>query len=513
MPLINEVVQAEDGVLIDSFGAGLDWVACGDLAREAPAMAPALATLLQKYNDEYPDAELRLEITGDRARVVGAQEYVAANAAQKTVRDIATALCGERLRESELVAFAYSETSLEYDHVELIWGLITQLPSLLAMASGTVMVLSCEGQIKPGIHCSGDPSLLARVTADGIAWRHPWTRSALSLQTVARQRADAMPLFVLFLGAGASVGFGLPSGDKLRNDVLSRLMDRPVDESTFDAVAHDWWKSLLDAEQLTDLEKSLGEDSFVETLTLEMVLEHEQQEESQRFSSSLAQFAEQHDRIVSAIRADPPVDDPLSQLVALRQRLVLVTVNFDQVIEARCKSDDIQTFATEEELGRFPQALEEYLAVGGPVPLLKMHGDIGKPDTIVANISRTSAGLNDARFAAIQSLIAAMQRNQFRPWWYVGYSMRDRDLDPVWKDPTFYKFQERWVSPFADPNVVAFIRASRLQGWSDQQLPVNDPGDRIITWTADDFFRQLHSTVGKKWSTAGAIGSTGTSTP
>lgn len=499
IPLIREAIQAEDGIMLDSAGAGSDWVECGDVVTEAPQLVDAVSAVLEHYNCEDPDADLRLEMETDRARVVGAQEYVAANAAQRTLRDIASALLDLRLRESELVAFAYSETSLEYDHAELVWGTIKQLPSLLAMSTGTVMVLACEGQLQYGIHCSKDPSLLARVAEDGIAWRHTWARSAVPLQVVARQTSKSMPLFVLFLGAGASVGFGLPSGDKLRNEVLSRLMDRPVDESTFDTVAHDWWRHLADTAQLTDLELALGEQDFVNTLTLEMVLEHEQQEESQRFSSSLSQFSELHDKIVTALRATVRSDDPLRKLVSLRQRLVIVTVNFDQVIEARCDQGDIQSFATEEELALFPSALAAYVRDGGPVPLLKMHGDIGKPETIVANISRTSAGLNEARFGAIQSLVSALQANQFRPWWYVGYSMRDRDLDTVWKDPRFYKFQERWVSPFADRNVLAFIRASRLQGWSDQQLAVGDPAERLITWTADDFFQQLYDMVGSRW--------------
>ena len=499
IPLIREVIQTEDGILLDSTGVGSDWVESGDVAVDAPQLAAAVSAMLDLYNGEDTDANLHLEFEANRARVLGAQEYVAANAAQRTLRDIASALLDERLRESELVAFAYSETSLEYDHAALVWGTIKQLPSLLAMSTGTVMVLACEGHLQFGIHCSGDPSLLARVAADGIAWRHTWAKSAVPLKVVARQTSQSMPLFVLFLGAGASVGFGLPSGDKLRNDVLSRLMDRPVDESTFDTVAHDWWHHLEDTEQLTGLELALGEQEFVNTLTLEMVLEHEQQEESQRFSSSLAQFRELHDKIVAALRTTVRSDDPLRKLASLRQRLVIVTVNFDQVIEARCAEEDIQSFATEEELAQFPSALEAYLRKGGPVPLLKMHGDITKPETIVANISRTSAGLNEARFGAIQSLMSALQAQQFRPWWYVGYSMRDRDLDTVWKDPGFYKFQERWVSPFADQNVLAFIRASRLQGWSDQQLVVGDPAERLITWTADDFFEQLYDIVGSRW--------------
>lgn len=500
MPLIAEVIRAEDGVVVDSTGAGADWVESGEVESEAPALVTAINVLLDHFNREQPDAGLRLDFDSGRCRVAGAQDYVAANAAQKAIRDIATALTRDVLRESEFVAFAYSEASLEYAHTSLVWTLVRELPGLLKMTTGTVMVMSCEGQIKVDIHCSGDPSLVARVTSDGIAWRHPWAKSLVPLQTVGRQDSDAMPMFVLFLGAGASMGFGLPSGDNFRNDVLSRLTEMPVDEGTFESVVRSWWNHLRDTGQLSDVELATGEDAFVETLTLEVVLEHEQQEESQRFSSSLGRFARQHANTVARIRAAADGDDPIRKLVSLRHRLVLVTVNFDQVIEARCESDDIKSFATEQELIDFPAYLDEYLKNGGAVPLLKIHGDITKPETIVANISRTSAGLTSARFQALQYLIESMHPNQFRPWWYVGYSMRDRDLDTIWKDPRFYGFQERWISPFADANVEAFIRASRIQGWNDQQLPTNNLGDRLITWTADDFFEQLYATVGSRWT-------------
>lgn len=503
MPLISEALRAEDGVLLDSSGAGADWVESGDLSTDAPKMIAAINILLDSFNVDYPEAALSLEVDSDRARVVGAQDYDSANAAQQTIRDIVTSLCTDLLRESDLVAFAYSEASLEHKHTRVIWDLVNDLPTLLGMSTGTTLLLSCEGQLHVDIHCSGDPSLLARIANDGIGWRNVWRKSALPLRTISRHDESSMPLFVLFLGAGASVGFGLPSGDKLRNEVLSRLMEQPVDESTFNIVAHEWWADLAASGQLSPIEIAVGEESFVDTLTLETVLEHEQQEESQRFSSSLVGFAKMHDRIIAAITENRVGDDPLRSLVSLKRRLLLITVNFDQVIEARCEAGDVQAFATEEELKAFPAALDTYLENGGPVPLLKLHGDITKPETIVANISRTSAGLNEARSTAIRSVVVRMEESSVRPWWYVGYSMRDRDLDTVWKDPVFYKFHERWVSPFIDPNVMAFVQASRLQGWKDRQLNVDDYTDRFITWTADDFFRQLYAAVGPKWKESG----------
>ena len=104
IPLIREVIQTEDGILLDSTGVGSDWVESGDVAVDAPQLAEAVSAMLDLYNGEDTDANLHLEFEANRARVLGAQEYVAANAAQRTLRDIASALLDERLRESELVA-------------------------------------------------------------------------------------------------------------------------------------------------------------------------------------------------------------------------------------------------------------------------------------------------------------------------------------------------------------------------------------------------------------------------
>ena len=500
LPLIREAIEAEDGVLVDAYDVGADWVDCGDLETGKPELLAGVESVLDVYNTRYPEANLRVEFDGGRARIAGDQEYEAASAAQQAIRDVAAALCSRRLSDADLVAIAYSEASLEYEHVRVLWELLMRLPVLLGMTTGTVMVVACEGTLRIPIHCTGDPSLRARVGSEGISWRHSWERSALPFEVAARQEESAMPLFVLFLGAGASTGFGLPSGDSFRNEVLSRLMNQSVDESTFEAVAREWWTRLQVSDQLTEQEQLLGVDLFVETLTLEVVLEHEQQEEGQRYSSSLRRFATMHDEIVEKIRQRDGSDDPLRRLVALKKHLVLVTVNFDQVIEARCDPGDIRTFTTESELAEFPGYLDTYLRGGGPVPLLKMHGDIHLPETIVANISSTSAGLSTARFDAIHALISRQQSNVYRPWWYVGYSMRDRDLDTVWRDPRMYSFHEQWIAPFLDPNVATFIKSYRLRGWSDGRLIVSGPAERLVSWTADDAFAELYRTVGPLWA-------------
>src|SRR5205085_176826 len=121
---------------------------------------------------------------------------------------------------------------------------------------------------------------------------------------------------------------------------------------------------------------------------------------------------------------------------------------------------------------------------GGPIPVLKLHGTIERPDTIVATVDQTLRGLSPAKTSALQAL-GGLRKTL--PWVYVGYSMRDLDLESVLALPMFYRnLDERWVSPFTVPTARQFTERHRVYG--------NDSLDfwqRSITQTADVFCEEL----------------------
>lgn len=503
-PLIAAVLAAEDGALVDATECGRG-VPCGDLVAEAPKLVQAVEDLLDAYNVDDPGADLKLTISGRYATVEGAVDYEGVNSAQRAFRELATAVCADRLRAADLTAIVYAEDALEEAHVRHVWSLLMRLPEVLNLQpSATLAVIAGDGQVDFDTHCSGNPSLRYRlIEPEGLLRRHTHTRAVDPIQQLARYSAADMPLMVLFLGAGASVAEGLPTGDTLRNQALGQLMGRSVDRGNFDAVARAWWLELGRNDGLSAGEIAAGIDRFVETLTLERVLEREQQIENQTFSTTLRDFARKHAEVITSLearsRAGGLDDDPLRRILRARQRLVLLTVNFDRVLEVRAGDAALHPIVTEGDLGDFETYLPEYLENGGPIPLVKLHGDIDDPDTIVANLRETGAGLSHARDRALLALISALEEKPIRPWWYVGYSMRDRDLDTTWKSPRFHKFQEHWVAPFLDPSVERFIKENRQVPWERASRP-QTAYDRLISLTASDFFDEFAGRVTSRWS-------------
>jgi hypothetical protein len=165
-------------------------------------------------------------------------------------------------------------------------------------------------------------------------------------------------------------------------------------------------------------------------------------------------------------------------------RLVVLTVNFDTLLDG--PASDVRVFATNEQFEQFPAYLDEYTRVGGPTPLLKLHGTIDVRASIVANVEDTLPGLEPARAAALTALMGKGRANVV----YVGYSMRDLDLGPFLGQQVFGLFaEEMWVTPFPEGTVEAFAARYRTRNWLEGDR--RSVESRTITQTSDSFIRQL----------------------
>lgn len=498
IPIIREVLGIEDGTLIDStqLGAGTQ---CGRLRDEAPLVWDLAEEMLASYNAMNPDADLRLNEVDERIEVIGDMNYESANAAQRAFREIVTAICSDALRSSQLVGLMFAQDALDGELLALVWQALMELPTRLPTSSGTtIVVLAGDGYVNFDVHCTGDPSLRFRINERGLHVRHPFFRSVEPITTLGRQALDDVPIVVLFLGAGASTWSGLPVGDQLRDQALSHLTQRAVDHGTFNDVASDWFDDLKRNGALAHAEVAGGVDAFVKGLTLERVLQKEQADEKQTFTATLRRFDAEHTAAMARIQAAlNPATDSLARIASKRSRLVLVTVNFDHTIETRCGAN-VRPFVTESDMASFPAYLTSYIANGGEVPLLKLHGDIGVPTTLVANLEQTSAGLSLARDKALSSLVDRVENAPTHYWWYIGYSMRDRDLEQAWTAPRMATFNEEWVAPFLDPVVEEFITVRRSRRWQESGQR-DSAQDRLISLTAESFFEEFASRVSDKW--------------
>jgi hypothetical protein len=416
-------------------------------------------------------------------------------------------MCDGRLREADLVGLAYAEESMDSTTVDMVWRSLMTLRDKIPndAAPSTLCVIAGDSAVDPSIHCTGRTSLRFRLDDDQLRTRHPYATSVYPIQDVGRHSRDDLPLVVLFLGAGASVADGLDTGDALRDKALASLTRQPVDKTTYRDVAAVWYAELESRGELEEFERGPGQqDLFISNLTLERVLEHEQRIEGTANSSTLIDFAAAHNKRFAELEAQrirgELDDDPVNRLCARRSRIVLATVNFDRFIEARAGAN-VRVYAETDELEAFPADLREYAANGGPVPLLKLHGTIDKPETLVATIRETSSGLSSSRQTAIQSLVDLVKAQRFTSWWYVGYSMRDRDLENIWKGADFPAINEHWVDPFLNPNVRAFIDTHRMPKWIAESYSSKRTADeRLVSLTARDFLAELADVVDRDWT-------------
>ena len=151
----------------------------------------------------------------------------------------------------------------------------------------------------------------------------------------------------------------------------------------------------------------------------------------------------------------------LLQLVKVRARITIVTVNFDRLVED-VDGSGFLVMRSDEEFLKGRKHLEEYLKTGeGAVPLLScMAVSIILP-TIVADVETTALGLSGAKADAL-SLLVGRPDARYKGV-YVGYSTPDPDIITELGARRFADgTDERWVAPTADQNVQQVVNISRI---------------------------------------------------
>ncbi len=501
---LGEILRSADGVLIEAAGSGLGVASPTDPSSELPTLTAAVEEVLAALNEIDPTADLRLEYSGGSVQIAGRVAYPDANSADKAVRDTLCSVFDPSLRSSPLVCLLWEDEHFDEVHSAILWPFLCRLAALLSLPAGVTLILVAGAAwLRPGLHCSGRVSLRHRITADGFASRQAWESSRAAILEQRALDRDEASLFVMFLGAGASVQEGLDAGNALRNRSLAHLTGLArVDANNFGVTADQLFRDLGAMERrLTEAERRDGPGKFAETLTLERLIREEQARENRDDTYTLRAFARDHDAVVKSLEdvqcAGGFADDPIVKLLQLQRRVVVVTVNFDRVIEAKAPGLT-EVFVTDEQLAGFPSYLKEYRESGGRVPVLKLHGDIGIVDSLVADTDQTGGGLKPSRLSAMEALMSSLKCQPVRPWWWIGYSMRDLDLESQWGSAEFADLvTEHWIAPFIDPAVRAFHQRWRLKRWGQKRGYTTE--DRVVTLTAADFFGLFFEEVAQYW--------------
>lgn len=462
--LLDAVVRHRNGVVLDA-AAGPPRTVAG----QSDVLSAAVRASLRVRTDTgLQPLEVRVE--ADEIRLNPADAVVTGHAESGVAElvGLATALFDRRIVGRQLAVLLYRETLLDPAAAEAAWSFVTtQLATVPIETLRALIVVVQASRIVSARHCGAGETMRYGIRDDRPVERHSWHSDQAKIRAISR--VDD-PL-VLFLGAGFSASSHLPMGDELRDETLRSMFG----DATYLQLADRFHQHLGSNRQLADGEQERGE--FIRTLTLERVLE-----EQLRLTGTSPTLDRLRAESEEALRRAPSLSvQHLRRIASAGRKLVLVTVNFDRLIEA---GGGLEVFVTREDFGRFPSYLDEYMTRDGMnVPLLKLHGTIEAPDSIIATVGQVAAGLMPERREA---LLALARRNP--RWIYVGYSMRDPDVTAVLASEEFQEgVQEHWVGPLPGMYASEFV-ASRRRARPDFM-------ERSITQSSDSFLTLL----GEAW--------------
>lgn len=169
--------------------------------------------------------------------------------------------------------------------------------------------------------------------------------------------------------------------------------------------------------------------------------------------------------------------------------MVVVTVNLDDLIERHC-GDYVQPIIGDDDFETAPARIREYWEQGGPSPLLKLHGTLDDPATLVASLHSVALGLPDAKIAALDEALLDTHGSRTTVC-YVGSSMRDRDVNQLLGLRRYAeRLEEWWVAPTIAQSVREFIETYRHRRW-EVAGDRHEPEAHCITLVADDFLAAL----------------------
>jgi hypothetical protein len=476
LPLIEQIARhAEAPILIANWGPApaVDGVEPSD-------SLSLLRNVIESV--ELPVGRLQLVDIDDQhvAARIGS-EPTPSNPGLRNVLGALTAIIDRNLGGQRLGIIAYDESNIDKVTQDLLWQvLMKELPTSGASMPRTLLLIVGNENLSVE-HLDADPTVRYVLRPAGLVERHS---REVDEREIAELAAGEEPL-VLFLGAGASVASGLPLGDTLRNEALRRFFHDNVGAPIAELIDK-FFVYVDEHDRFLSTEQEQDQQYFIDNLTLERVLREEKHQEGAGvIPATLRDFAALEE---AALKVPSAGVTALRDLVGIRSRLVLVTVNFDRLVESG--GARIAVMASDEQFREGIRRLRRYIKTGqGAVPLLKLHGTIEDPLTIVADVETTALGLSGPKADAL-SLLAGDASTPYK-WAYVGYSMRDPDITAELRGKRFADgTNERWVAPMADPTVGEFVRLSRVPFWEARKVAIS-LHERMISRRADGFFTQL----------------------
>jgi len=480
-------VQMLDLALRDSDGITI--MASDNAAGAVGTLTPDLLQLVEVILKEHGREDLGLKQVGDGVVATLGNGGTAASAseAQKVLLGVLASLFDARIHGSELATLVYDESEFDRPTADLVWSLCTaHLPKVVWPNLRTLVVVARAGKPDPERHFRGPASSRFVVNGSSLDRRRSWDTDNIDVNRISHSDER----LVLFLAAGFSMSSRtdddepLAMGNELRDRALQRLMR---DTAAGDELARRFLRYCKDRGTLSAGERHLTEAAFAAGLTLERVLVEELKDPPEDLGPTLEEFKGEVEQ--AHARPGRAVEALCALLAKDSRRVVVITVNLDDLIERHCDryihpivgDDDFKTAAAH---------IHDYWKHGGPSPLLKLHGTLADPGTLVASVHSVALGLPDAKIAALDAALLAADGTRTTVC-YVGSSMRDRDLNQLLGLRRYAeRLDEWWVAPTIAQSVREFIETYRHRRWEvggDRY----EPEAHCITLVADEFLAAL----------------------
>ena len=425
---------------------------------------------------EQVGQEIRVRLDGDRTPV---------EPSLSPILRAAAVIASSAYDVFDLILMAVMLAPTDPKRRELLWNLLTIDPVDLAIkGEPTTLVPILGANLDPEADYLRTPAIRYVVRWDRVI-RRSSVNQAHAIKTIAS--LNDRPL-VLFLGAGASASAGIPLGNTYRDLALEGLVGRHENGQAAAAAFFD----LLHERQHFLLGETESRTTFASELTLERVLLETFSDLGFRSRTDAPVIQELIKDCASALDYVRPGRKAIRELAAkLPGRLIIVTVNFDQLVEEDLGVDCSVYYRPEHYRERL-DGLVSY--VGGdasqPVPILKLHGSIKDPQSLIATIDTTSAGLHEDVLDALNHVLEAAGRPL--SWVWIGCSMRDRDVNLWLGGLGANALDEWWVDPLPGKALDNFFAIHRAPRWNAKGWKLSD---RLIIDSADGFLRALADRV------------------
>lgn len=408
---------------------------------------------------------------------------------------IARALFDVRLLDHELAVLLYDENPFDDDVQHAVLGMLTGLgrqPGVRLGAARTLVPFLRSAGLDRARHCRLHRGVRYSLEGASLVRRN---RASHLTDVVRKLTASRIQPVVLFLGAGFSASSSMPIGNSMRNDTIRRICEFPDrhDGRSDEELAAELYRfaDTPGRDLLSNQEQLIGEAEFIRNATLEQATRMERDLLEVAVPRTILDLQARHNRILgdSHFRLGDAVY-AMHKLIDDGRRIVLVTINFDELIEHE-HTDALDIAVDDDDFHRLAPILERMRQgeahPDARIPLLKLHGTINRPDTCVVTDAQTRSGITPAKTEALMSLVRDVPALESVPWVYVGASMRDIDLDRIFGLREFNKIvSERWVMPWIDESVQRFVDGKN-RSWARHESLL----ERTVTETADSFMQTL----------------------